>query len=440
MIDGARPPGPRTKEQLQADFSDPEERYHPVSPLGEGSYSHVMSCFDTRLNRRVAKKTLVKDHRDPVVLETFVREAMLLGYLEHPGVASVHDVFLDTLGRLSYTMNVIEGTSVSEVMDDATAKKIPIPPGRCLRILARIAETMAYAHDQGVIHLDLKGENVMLGRYGEVLIVDWGAARLFDTSSYEKFLKLLGESHRLREITDYQTDLVGTVPYMSPEQTTGSREELGPGSDIFSAGVLFYAMLAGEFPFPASDIMTYCQMLQDHQPTPLSKVRHDIPRRLSDICDRMLARNEGERYTSFHEVSQDLDEITDFNEGFPIRSYAPGESIFTQGDQGDHAVRILEGRVEVVAEADGKVQPLSVRGPGEIIGELAIFTGGKRTASVMALEQTRVSFLHRDEIAEELAKVNPWVSGMLDGLSRSFVQLLGDYLEASSAEPSEDAP
>ena len=190
----------KSKEQLLLDeqkkiLQTPNDasRYRFLSTLGEGNFGTVHRCFDTYLNRVTARKALLdiskakSDH-----LHALIREARLISYLEHPGVISIYDGLLGEDGLFCYTMKQIEGDSLEDRLESYESQERRFPLARCVNIFRKICETLAYVHDKGVIHLDLKPQNIMLGTYGEVLVVDWGTAQLHEATKYHEYLRPFG--------------------------------------------------------------------------------------------------------------------------------------------------------------------------------------------------------------------------------------------------------
>jgi eukaryotic-like serine/threonine-protein kinase len=169
------------------------ERYTRLRELGAGSIGKVNAVFDNFLQRVVAHKLMKQEHlHNDNILRTFGNEIKLMGRLSHPGILPVYDAMLGDHGEPSYIMRYAEGQDLAALMQMPKGRLdcVTLPLEQAVRILIKLSETLAYAHDHGVLHLDLKPENIMLGRYGEVLIMDWGAARVYDTTKYEADIKL----------------------------------------------------------------------------------------------------------------------------------------------------------------------------------------------------------------------------------------------------------
>ena len=404
-----------TTEQLLAALRK-GDRYRTLAHIGEGGISDVESAFDHYLNRIVAVKKLKKKHLNiESVVRFFMNEIKLISYLDHPGVVSIFDAFLDEDKRPCYTMKVVRGVELSSVLESKT-------PTQLLDIFVKLCQTLGYVHSKGVIHLDLKPANIMLGDYGEVMIMDWGSARLYDPGPYGEYLKEVPEAQGpLEECAGISS---GTPAYMSPEQTTASREALTPSSDIFSLGVIFYQMMSRRMPFTGTDTTEIFRQVRDCTPPALYRLKSEIPHRLSHICTRMLKKDPFDRYHGFHEVLSDMDAFRSSGMAFPVHTYQQGETIFREGDPGTFAFTILSGAVEISRVLNGRKMTLAMLGENEIVGELAIFNNQPRSATVRAAApNTVIRVMDRKDVEDDLDKLSPWVDKMIRGLSRRFVDL-----------------
>jgi serine/threonine protein kinase len=187
---------------------------------------------DTELKRRVALKVL--DAGDPALEARLRREAQVLARLEHPGIVPVHEIGSLPDGRAFYTMKWVQG----ERLDRALSR--PFPLADRLRLFLRIAETVAFAHARGVLHRDLKPENVMVGAFGEVLVLDWGLAKVLGDAGGELLpVRATGESA-----------VLGTAGFMSPEQQSGRSADVDVRTDVYSLGALLRWMASGGTPRP----------------------------------------------------------------------------------------------------------------------------------------------------------------------------------------------
>lgn len=240
-------PAPRRHERA----SGQGERYRHIEVIGEGGMSDVSRVHDLQLDRSVARKTVRKElaHRDDIV-DRFVQEAQTTAQLQHPAIVPVHELGVDRDGRHWFTMKEVQGETLSvkirtlhavsrrgrwgSTRDGTTLRRV-------VQVFHEVCLAMAYAHDRGVVHRDLKPDNVMVGRYGEVFVMDWGLAKILDPDADEP----LQVTPRLATETGRVT---GTPAYMSPEQAWGS-DQLTTRTDVYSLGAVLYEILAGHPPY-----------------------------------------------------------------------------------------------------------------------------------------------------------------------------------------------
>lgn len=409
-------------------------RYHLIDSLGKGGYGDVTRHFDNHLNRTVAVKTLnVESQNNPRRLRSLINEARLISYIDHPGVVSIYDAYIDSDGNFCYTMNVIQGEDLGTILMRQGEEELTLP--QRLQVFTRVCETLAYVHHKGVIHLDLKPNNIMVGPYGQVLVVDWGNARLHDPTQYEAYLRSFDSADKMSDLEEVENYVSGTPPFMSPEQTQQERSTLTPSSDIFSAGVLLYQILTNRYPFSIKSVKKFLEQLHNVEPPPPHKIRPNVPLRLSQICLKMLEKSTQDRYQSFHEVLQDLEDFSNSGQAFATRHYGPGEVIFKQDDEGDYAFLIVSGLIEITAEVEGERRFLATLGDGQIVGELAIFNKEPRTATATTIVPTTIKIMTREDIDQELEKLSPWIGRIITSLSSKFVNLNSRFLSLENNKP-----
>jgi serine/threonine protein kinase len=276
-------------------------RYILQEFLARGGMGTVYTAQDKTLNRRVAIKVL--DSSDPhgALQERLLREARVLAKLEHPGIVPVHDAGTLPDGRVFYVMKFVEGSRV-----DQSVASVSSLPER-LRLFLRICETVSFAHSRGILHRDLKPANVMVGAFGEVLVMDWGLAKILQPDpagrSEETIVSTAPPSHTLTadtatQITSPTQDgmVMGTPGFMSPEQAQGKSSSLDARTDIFSLGKLLEVMVK-----PAKNSTAF-----------------RIPRALRAICEKASAENLPERYGSVSALAADISQYLD---GMPVSAY-----------------------------------------------------------------------------------------------------------------------
>lgn len=389
-------------------------RYRALSRLGRGGFGDVVRVFDRRLRRVVASKQARPELEELDHLLT--EEARLLAYLDHPGVVPVYDVQPGT----GYTMKVLTGGSLKERLATLRAEGAKMPVGEAVRILSRVAETLANAHSKGVLHLDVKPANVMLEPFGHVGLIDWGIARFFDHERYAAFLRDAGEAVDEPAADDV---VAGTPVYMPPEQFVPDRAALTPAADVYAAGCLLFEALSGERPFPSGTDPTVLLVRKGSEdPRDVRELRPDVPARLADLCTRMRARRPEHRPQGFDEVLAELASLADVGGGAPSQVLEAGETLFSEGDAGGVAYWIEAGALEVVVWRNGQHEPIAVRRAGETIGELSVLSKTPRSATVVASERTVVRALDWAGLEAELGKVNPMIGRLLRSLSDRLVE------------------
>ena len=286
---------------------DPDASPSQVGPyrlqelLGRGGMGEVFAATDSRLERRVAVKH-VRDDSGPDADRRFRREIKTVARLSHPGIVQIFDVVDDGSG-VWVVMELVDGPTLAECL-----RQGPLAPSTAVAYARQIAAGIVAAHEQGVVHRDLKTENVMVSRSGHVKILDFGLAKRLSSPS-------TAELSTLDESLTAQGALVGTVRCMSPEQARGF--PLDHRSDLFSFGVLVYEMCAGISPFHRAHsepgqvqtpIDTLTRILT-HRQTPLSELRPDMPVALSELVDHLLAKAPEQRPASMKAVLARLDEL-----------------------------------------------------------------------------------------------------------------------------------
>jgi serine/threonine protein kinase len=241
----------------QPDFS--ATRYRLDHELARGGMGVVYEAEDTELRRRVAIKVLASEIVSADAVERMRAEARTIARLEHPGIVPLHDAGVLPDGRLWYAMKLVRGRRLDELQ---------APPIELLRVFQRICEAVAFAHANGVVHCDLKPENVMLGDFGEVLVMDWGVAR---------------------EAGAAEGIVAGTRGYMAPEQERGDANAIDPATDVFALGAMLRALLPAKLPKP-----------------------------LAAICAKATASAQRDRYATARELAAD---VTLWLDNRPVSAY-----------------------------------------------------------------------------------------------------------------------
>jgi serine/threonine-protein kinase len=274
----------------------------------------VSVALDEELRREVALKEILEAHADhPLSRARFVLEAEITGQLEHPGIVPVYGLGTNAAGRPFYAMRFIRGQSLSDAITrfhqlDQGTERGPGERSLALRELlgqfVAVCNAVAYAHRRGVIHRDLKPANVMLGDFGETLVVDWGLARLLERDPEQTALV---DPVRLSPGGQGQTrhgQVVGTPAFMPPEQASGRHDRVGVASDVFALGATLYCLLTGQVPYAAE---AYPDKVQRGEFTPPRRVNQRVPRALEAVCLKAMALEPAGRYASARALVEDVE-------------------------------------------------------------------------------------------------------------------------------------
>ena len=312
---------PRADPNQQApEFSVTTERYSQKGMLGRGGMGEVRLVRDRDLGRKVAMKVIRADRvLVPGVLSRFVREAQASAQLEHPGIVPIYDIGRLEDGRIYFTTQVVTGKTLSELIDEVHRSSDESewrtgPTGWTLRRLVdalhAVCETMAYCHSKRAIHRDLKPDNVMLGEFGEVLVMDWGLVKLLGRRSPADPDDTLGDDEFGAFASGEETQagvISGTPAYMPPEQARGEIDLIGTWTDVYALGAILYKILTGQAPYTGRNMLTILRKV-DAGPPPLpSEVSsRPIPQQLELICTRAMGREPEDRYADAGELARDL--------------------------------------------------------------------------------------------------------------------------------------
>jgi serine/threonine-protein kinase len=293
-------------------------RFRVLRPHAAGGLGQVFVARDTELNRDVAVKEIQERYADdPRHRRRFEIEAEITGGLEHPGIVPVYGLGCRADGRPYYAMRFIRGITLKEAIAQFRAGNSPgrelsqrgLELRKFLRRFMDVCNTVDYANQRGVVHRDLKPNNVMLGKHGETLVVDWGLAKAVgrpasDTPLDERTLAPelgSGSSETLPGAA------IGTPAYMSPEQAAGELGRIGPASDVYSLGATLYTLLVGKPPFDDQDHGRMLQMVRAGQFRPPRKLDRSIDPALEAICLKAMAMAPVERYPSARALADDVE-------------------------------------------------------------------------------------------------------------------------------------
>lgn len=404
---GASKTQPIVPEDLDHDFP----KYVIRGVLGRGGMSTVYHVHDEVLGREVALKVLRPGlMKEELAMEKFINEARITAQLDHPNIPAVYALSSDTKRLSTFTMKMLEGQTLQQMLEGNERGQIE-GFSAAIDVLLRICDALAFAHAKGVLHLDLKPANVIVAAYGQIYLVDWGIARRKSELPKEPCETFARE---------------GTPSFMAPEQATGEHWKLDERTDIFALGGMLYRILCGRAPYPGPSAEQALEQAAKGVVTPPDVVAaqqgNPLPRRLVSICMKALSADPAQRYQSVQEFQDDLQRYARGLAHLPRRTFKAGSAIVTEGDPGDAAYVIMEGECVVTRIVGGQPQEVRRLKTGELFGEVAIFTGQSRMATVSAVTDTVVGVIDRAAIHEEMERTS-FMSLAIRTVSSTFLDL-----------------
>lgn len=393
----------------------------------EGGMSLLMEAIDTNLMRKVAMKILKDDKiKDENELSRMVIEAQVTAQLDHPNIVPIYELGVDKKKRLFFTMKKVRGKALYELINEKeissrTEKDI----FRLVRIMLKVCDAVSYAHSKGVLHRDLKPDNIMVGGYGQVYLMDWGIAYVKDNdkeTSLETELPGLKKRKKYAMLKEQEGNVFGTPCYMSPEQAQGDIQAIDERSDIFSLGAILYEILTGEFPIAGDSLRDMFINAREYnvQP-PDERVDFPLPVGLVKITMKAMSKDPADRYQTVRELRIELENFLEGSERFPGRKYHAGDLIVKEGDHGGEAFIIKDGECRVFKSIDGEKNEIRTLGKGEVFGETAILTDNPRSASVEAVTDVTVAAINSSYFEEEL-EAGTWLGPFIKALAHRFLE------------------
>jgi serine/threonine-protein kinase len=311
MAADTAPPGPASSPSEDA-LGDPRQRYTLTRLHAKGGLGQVWLARDRNLGRDVALKEMqaaTAQNRQAWV--RFVEEARITGQLEHPGIVPVYE-----LARRSdnappfYTMRFIRGRTLSKAIrayfeKQAQGQAGPLERNALLNVFVAVCNAVAYAHARGVVHRDLKGDNVVLGDFGEVSVLDWGLAKVVGRAEDAGEVPGLFLHSQAPRGETLQGEVMGTPPYMAPEQADGRVDQIDQRTDVYSLGAILYEILTGRPPF-TGEVKDVLRRVREEEPARPRQVRPGVPPALEAVCMRALAKKPVDRYASAGELAAEV--------------------------------------------------------------------------------------------------------------------------------------
>lgn len=272
---------------------NPNTRYMFLTTLAKGGKSIIQTCKDMHLSRVVVYKSLRTEFlNDPIEQRRLLREARVSAMLQHPNTVPVYEIGRDRQGHVYFTMKLVHGYTLREIMDYRERYDLT----QLVEVIEQVAQALSYAHAHGVAHRDIKPENILAGPFGEVLLFDWGLAKVWrkDGTTIEEPESGIAVAGSNKSLTGHGK-LQGTPIYMSPEQILRD-PDISYATDVYSLGVVLYELMAGKVPIDAEHTYELIEAVENQQPVAPSKVsKYPVPRMLENLVMRCLHKDPAQR-------------------------------------------------------------------------------------------------------------------------------------------------
>ncbi len=398
-------------------------RYTCESEHARGGHGRVLLVHDEFLGREIALKELLPDpHGDssrrtptPVrqavpLMARFLQEARITGQLEHPSIVPVYELGHRTDGSLYYTMKLVRGRTLATAFAEARTldDRLSLLPH-----FVDMCQAIAYAHSRRVIHRDIKPSNVMVGEFGETVVLDWGLAKVVgkkdihaDALATTFHALQVGDSDSAAK-TQYGQAL-GTPMYMPPEQAKGQIEQVDERSDIYSLGAVLYELLTGQPPFKGKDIREILQHVIEDEPRPVTSLAPKAPPELAAIAMRALNKDPKHRYQTAKELAE---EVQRFQAGALVQTYT-----YSAREYLTHFVRQHKPAFATAAAALAVIVALVAFGYWQIAGQRNHARAAE--ANAIAARNAETEALNKSNAMVAELERNSYVTGIRLALSR----------------------
>ncbi len=290
---------------------DGQQRYLRRGVVGFGGQAQVLSVLDNRLGREVALKEVMRRgvqaerpaQGKTLQLVRFLREAQITGQLEHPNIVPVHDLGRHDDGRYYYTMRLVRGSTLARKLQNCHQLDQRL---QYLRVYGDVCNAVAFAHSRGVVHRDLKVENVMVGEFGETVVLDWGVAKVRgqnDPTLADSWTEMHVQGDARKTASGVA---VGTPSTMSPEAVQGRLDEVDERSDVWALGVMLHEILTGQQPFRGANAAETMKMIVDEEPLPVREICPQAPAELAAVVEKALQKDRLRRYGNAKEIAKEI--------------------------------------------------------------------------------------------------------------------------------------
>lgn len=307
------------RTEFQAGVLKPEEgaaagrvaidRYHLTRLHSTGGLGRVWLATDPHIGREVALKELLSEQAaHPKTRARFLREAQITGQLEHPNIVPVYEVGeCSDGGRPFYAMRFVRGMTLREAIqkefdEEGAGRRWPRSRQKLLRALVAVSNAIAHAHSRSIVHRDLKPENIILGRFGELILLDWGLAKRLDDESESDPEPGTGDAGLTKTSAG---SVLGTIAYMSPEQAAGKAAD--ERTDVYGLGAILFEILTGRAPHGGDNVLEVLREIIEGETPSAKSVNPQVPMGLDAICTKAMSKRSADRYASAREVVEDLE-------------------------------------------------------------------------------------------------------------------------------------
>ena len=410
---------------LRLSEADVPRRFVDLGEIGRGGTSTIRRVQDQNLQREVAMKVLDPEMaRHAVARKAFVEEAQITGQLDHPNIVPVHDIGVDADGTTFFTMKLVRGLTLTEWVRYG-ADGDPPALTEALDVFIKICDAVSFAHSRGVIHRDIKPDNVMVGRFGEVYLMDWGIALLRTGAS------------------EPAECVVGTPAYMSPEQAAGDVGGIDERTDVFGLGAVLYEMVCGQHPYSGDTPAEAVARALEVRFVPPEEVNPtiNVPPGIRRILGKAMSRAPADRHQSAAELKHDVQRLVRGGMHLPAQTFTPGARICVEGMPGDSAYLITRGRCSAYKTLQGQRRSIREMGPGAVFGEMAAISKQPRTATVEAITEVTALVVTRAMLEEGLG-LDTWLGSFVKALAdrfreldESFAKLEKEVIQLRGANP-----
>jgi serine/threonine-protein kinase len=405
-----------TKDEIASEGIPTPKHLRIFPELGRGGMGRIHPATDRNLVRHVALKRLDRElAKEPFYRDGFIAEAQITGQLEHPNIVPVHELQVAPNGVPFFTMKLVQGVSLDRWLKDPRrplGSTERIEDG--IEILIKVCDAVAYAHHRGVVHRDLKPDNVMVAGFGQVYLMDWGLARLTKTRPAS------GEGSQMEA-----PGPCGTPDYMAPEQARGNPSEMDERSDVFGIGAILYEIVSGKVPYGrlrSADAVLKQAAKGAVIPIEQAAAGVGVSRTLRNIIAKATQPKPADRYQSVLDLQRELVAFLRGGLHLPRKAFNPGDVIIREGDSGDAAYMIVSGKCRAYRTVGDDEETLAIMEGGDVFGEMALILEGPRAASVEALEPVTVLVLGKSTMTEGLG-TDGWTGALVRALAQRFHDL-----------------